>query len=206
MSGARQQVAGVVIEPVEDLHIGPVSQPAVDEVRLPHLVGLGHLEAHIGRSRALARLGNDQPGLVQDPADRGGRRDSQAFALQMPGDRDRPGVQPLGAQRLAQLDHPLADQHRCRRSIRFRAARARLERVQTSFPIGDQKTMEMPAGEPVLGSSSGNRQLAGKGLENSNASTRHPRTISPPPDGRARRSPLRRRPPGSAGWDPCPDS
>src|SRR5205085_4281787 len=37
MRGAGEQIAGVVIEPVEDLHIGPVSQPAVDEVRLPHL-------------------------------------------------------------------------------------------------------------------------------------------------------------------------
>jgi hypothetical protein len=40
----------------------------------------------------------------------------------------------------------------------------------------------MPTGEPVLGSSSGNGQLAGVDLENSNASTGHPRTLAPSPD------------------------
>ena len=50
MGGAGQQVAGVVIKPVEDLHVGPVRQPPVDEVRLPHLVGLGRLEAQRRRT------------------------------------------------------------------------------------------------------------------------------------------------------------
>ena len=40
----------------------------------------------------------------------------------------------------------------------------------------------MPAGEPVLGSGLGDRQLLGDDLEDSNASTRHPRTVRPPPD------------------------
>jgi hypothetical protein len=175
----------VVIEPVQDLHICPVLKLPVDEVRLPHLVRRSHLKPRVGRSRTLARLRRDQPGLVQDSPDRGGRRSPQPFPFQMPRDRHRPRVEPVGGQPRAQRDHPLADQHRGRRSVRSRAARAGLERVQASFPIGDQKTMEMPAGEPVIGSGSGHGQLLGDDLENSNVSTRHLRTVSPPPDGRA---------------------
>jgi hypothetical protein len=39
-----QQVAGVVIKPVENFNIGPIVQTPVDEVRLPHLVRLVSLE------------------------------------------------------------------------------------------------------------------------------------------------------------------
>ena len=220
MCRAGQQVSGVVVEPVQDFHVGPVAKAPMDEVRLPHLVRLGHLEPRIGRAGALARLRGDQPSVVQDPADRRRRGRLETLPLQMPGDRHRPRVEPVGGQLRAQRDHPLRDQHRGRGSVRFRAPRAGLERVQASFSIGDQKTMEMPAGEPVLGSSSGHGPLPGDDLENSNASTRHPRTVSPPPDSRARRSPLRRRPTGSAsattaptpsrnpsaGCDPCPET
>jgi hypothetical protein len=41
----------------------------------------------------------------------------------------------------------------------------------------------MPAGEPVLGSSSSNRQLARIDLENSNVSTGHARQRTPPTGG-----------------------
>ena len=43
----------------------------------------------------------------------------------------------------------------------------------------------MPAGEPVLGSSSGDRQLLGNDLKDSNASMRHARDCQPTP-GQAR--------------------
>jgi hypothetical protein len=59
----------------------------------------------------------------------------------------------------------------------------------------------MPTGEPVLGSDLTGRGLLGHDLENSNASTRHPRTLSPPPDDR--RNPSLNPP---AAWDICPDS
>ena len=48
MDGAGEQVAGVVIEPVQDLHVGPVREAPVDEVRLPHLVRLRHLKPRVG--------------------------------------------------------------------------------------------------------------------------------------------------------------
>ena len=73
----------------------------------------------------------------------------------------------------------------------------------------------MPAGEPVLGSSRGHRQLLGHDLKNSNASSGHARDCSPTPGRRARRSPLRPRPPARASattagnlWrcDLCPET
>jgi hypothetical protein len=76
MSGAGQQNAGVIIKPVQNLHIRAVSQAPMHEVRLPHLVRLSGLKPRIGGTRPLARLGCDQAGLVQDPADRRGRRRS----------------------------------------------------------------------------------------------------------------------------------
>ena len=62
----------------------------------------------------------------------------------------------------------------------------------------------MPAGEPVLGSSRGDRQLLGNDLKNSNASKRHARDSQPTPgqgapgdrrSGVALRAPPPRRPP-----------
>jgi len=40
----------------------------------------------------------------------------------------------------------------------------------------------MPAGEPVLGSSSSNGQLVGNDLENSNTGSGHARKVAPAPD------------------------
>ena len=72
----------------------------------------------------------------------------------------------------------------------------------------------MPAGEPVLGSSRGDRQLLGNDLKNSNTSSGHARDCPPTP-GQARPAiaapalaPLAppRRPPERARCDLCPES
>lgn len=42
----------------------------------------------------------------------------------------------------------------------------------------------MPAGEPILGSSRSDGQLAGDDLENSNASSRHAAKVTPAPAAR----------------------
>ena len=44
----RQQEPGVVVEEVEDLDVGAVSEAPVGEVGLPGLVGLGGFEADVG--------------------------------------------------------------------------------------------------------------------------------------------------------------
>jgi len=68
---------------------------------------------------------------------------------------------------------------------RPRASRARLERLKTSFPVAGQEAVQMPAGDPVLGCSRGNRQLLGHDLKNGDASSGHARDCSPTPGRRA---------------------
>ena len=92
VGGRAEQIARVIVQPVEDLDISPVGQAPVGHVGLPHLVGLGSGKPHIGASGPFARLGDDQALVMQDPADRRRRRLPQAFALQMPGDRHRASV------------------------------------------------------------------------------------------------------------------
>lgn len=105
--GAGEQVAGVVIEEVQDLGVGPVGQGPVGEVRLPGFVGLVGFEAVQGGLGALLRFGDDEPGGVEDPADRGGRGRAQSFAFEVPGDRDGPGVQSGSDQFTAQVQDPV---------------------------------------------------------------------------------------------------
>jgi hypothetical protein len=91
---AAQQVAGVIIKPVDDLRFGSAVQGPVGEVGLPALVRQVGLEAPAGGAGPLAGLGGDQAGGVQDPADRRGRRDVQPGLFQVPGDGDGAGVPP----------------------------------------------------------------------------------------------------------------
>jgi hypothetical protein len=74
IGAAGEQVTGMVIKPVDDLHAGAVSELPVGEVRLPAFVGLVGLEAPIGACGSLLRLRADQPGSRQDAADRRSRR------------------------------------------------------------------------------------------------------------------------------------
>ena len=73
VGGDRQGVAGVVVEPAEDLDVGAVGEAPVGEVGLPGLVGLFGLEADVGRLRLLLRFGGDQLVRVDDPVDRRSR-------------------------------------------------------------------------------------------------------------------------------------
>jgi hypothetical protein len=80
VGGYGQGVAGVVVEPGQDLGVGAGSalwagEPVVGEVGLPALVGLVGLEADVGGLRLLLRFGDDQSGGDQVPGDGGrGRR------------------------------------------------------------------------------------------------------------------------------------
>ena len=70
VGGDRQGVAGVVVEPGQDLDVGAVGEAVVGEVGLPGLVGLFGLEADVGRLRLLLRFGGDETVAADDPVDR----------------------------------------------------------------------------------------------------------------------------------------
>jgi hypothetical protein len=70
VSRDRQCLAGVVIQPGQDLHMGtggnrPGHEPIVGEVGLPAFVGLVGLEANVGRTRLLLRLRRNQAALAR---------------------------------------------------------------------------------------------------------------------------------------------
>ena len=113
VGGAAQEVAGVVVEPVQDLGIGAVGQLPVGEVGLPRLVRQFGLEAAVGTLRSLARVGVDGPVSGQDPRDRG-RRDDGVLLLQVPADGVWAGVQALLGECLAQGEDAVDDRLGCR--------------------------------------------------------------------------------------------
>src|SRR5580704_3096488 len=182
MSAAGQQQPAVVIEPIEDLHVGFVSQPPVDEIRLPHLIRLRRLKTDVAASGALAGLRDYQPGVMQNPPDRRGRQDPKLLPLEVPADRLRAGIQPVRGQRSTQLEHSLTDLWRGRSGGPFRPSRTRLDSVQATGPTASQKAMKVPAGEPILGSGSSDGHLVGYDLENSNTGSRHARQCGVAPD------------------------
>ena len=71
VGGDRQGVAGVIVEPGQDLDVGAVGEAVVGEVGLPGLVRLVGFEADVGGAGPLLGLRGDQPGAVQGAVDRG---------------------------------------------------------------------------------------------------------------------------------------
>jgi hypothetical protein len=98
VSRDRQCLAGVVIQPGEDLHMGaggtrPGREPIVGEVGLPALVGLVGLEANVGRTWFLLGLRGNQARLGQIAADGGARHPDPMVVFKMPPDGVGPGIQ-----------------------------------------------------------------------------------------------------------------
>ena len=89
----RERVAGVVVEPGEDLDVGAVGEAVVGEVGLPALVGLLGFEADVGGLAFLLRLG------VTRPAARRrwivARDTVMLVCCEVPGDRVGAGVEAL---------------------------------------------------------------------------------------------------------------
>jgi hypothetical protein len=100
---AGQQQPGVVVEPVQDLHVGAVGQRPVGDVGLPALVGLLGGEPEIAALGPLVRLGGDEPAGGQDPPDRAHRRRGAVALLEVERDRRRAGFMPVLVQVLADL-------------------------------------------------------------------------------------------------------
>ena len=179
MDAAAEQVARVVVEPVDDLRVRPAGQGPVGEVGLPALVRLGRLEAQVGGPGPLAGLGGDQPGGVQDPADRRGRGDVQPGLLQVPGDGDRPGVPAGRGQLEAGLDDELADLVLRRLRAALRPAGPGLDRLQPARLVPGHETVQVLAGVPVLGGRGRDRKLLADDLQDRHACSRHGTRLSP---------------------------
>ena len=109
VGGDGQGVAGVVVEPRQDLDVGAVGEPPVGEVRLPALVGEDRFEPDVGGLRSLLRVRLNEAGLDQPPADRGHRHGDLVVVLEVPADRDRPGVEAFSGQRSPEVHDQRGD-------------------------------------------------------------------------------------------------
>src|SRR5205807_1947284 len=103
VGGEAEGVAGAVIEPAEDLHVGAgasvvESQAEVREVGLPALVGEVGLEADVGGAGSLVGAGHEEPGATQVAADRGGRDRGAVVLGEMPGDGVGAGIEALAGE------------------------------------------------------------------------------------------------------------
>ena len=179
---APEQVAGVVVEPADDLDAAPVREAPVGEVGLPDLVGRRGLEPDPGAPGPLVRLGDDETRGVEGPADGRGRRDRQGLAPEVPRDRDRPGVEPLARELRPEGNDPLA--HLVGRPLgaRVRPAGPRLDGLEPVLTVPAQEPVQVLAADPVLGRGGGDGRLRYDDLEDGHPVFRHGRDCRLCPD------------------------
>jgi hypothetical protein len=149
----------VVVEPADDLDLSAVGETPVGEVGLPERIGRGGFEPDPGAARALVRLGHDEAGAMEDPSDRRGRRRLQAFALEVPADRCRSGVESSGDKVPPEFDDPVTHGDRNPLRTGMGPSGPRLEGFEPAFPIPAQKPVQMAATDAALGCRGGDRHL-----------------------------------------------
>ena len=181
VGGAAEQVAGVVIEPVQDLDIGAIGERPVGEVGLPALVGLGRCEAAVGGPWSFAGLGNDEPGGVQDASDGRGRGRPVAFLVEVPRDGDRAGIEagrwsaPGGAARIRYAQGDPGWPRVGRRGRRDRGSRA--SRPPSRYRA--RSRWRYCREYPYLAAAGGDGEFLGDDLQDDNPGFRHDRGLSP---------------------------
>ena len=94
----------VVVDPVQDLDVGPVGEDPVGSVGLPALVGHRGFEPDERAPRSLLGLRGDEAPAGQDPPDRRGSRRASVTPLEVDRNRVGPGIVTLLRQALAELD------------------------------------------------------------------------------------------------------
>jgi hypothetical protein len=102
--GESERVAGVIIEPGEDLGVGPVGEWVVHEVRLPTLVRLFGFEPDVGAAGPFLRFGGDEPRARQRARDGRDRHGDAVVVFEMPVDRVGSGVETVGDECASQFD------------------------------------------------------------------------------------------------------
>jgi hypothetical protein len=106
---AAEAQPGVIVEDVEDLHVGVIGQRPVSDVQLPAFVGLFGGEADVAAFGAFVWLGSDEASGAQDPPDRRHRGAFTVALLKVSGDRGRAGLMSVAFKVLAQRDDLVLD-------------------------------------------------------------------------------------------------
>ena len=158
VTNAREATSSreLVVDHVEDLHVGGIGQGPVGGVGLPALVGQLRLEALPRAGRALVGLGGDEAPPGQHPPDGGHRRhrglSASVPAQQVVVDRGRSGVEAVVGERLAQGDDLVLHGHRDLGRRGPGPARLGLEALLALGPVTGQQLVQPTAGHPVGGS------------------------------------------------------
>jgi hypothetical protein len=177
VSGDRQGVAGVVVEPAEDLDGDAVGELPVREVGLPGLVGLLGLEADVGRLRLFLRLRGDHAGDAEVAVDRGRGRGQLdvVVVFEVPGDRVATRVTALRGETVAELEDQL--DRRCRGLVRAGvwSPRAGLERQLAFGVIAGDEFGDPAFGDAVVTGHLGLRASFEHDSSDDQTSFRHPR-------------------------------
>ena len=142
VGGDGQGVAGVVVEPGEDLDVGAISEAVMGEVGLPGFVGLFGFEADVGRLRFLLRFRGDQVGAPDDPVDRRSGQLDLVVVFEVPGDRVGASIETGSNELLAEPDHDLDDIIGCGVGSCSRSARSWLERSLALDPVTGDETAD----------------------------------------------------------------
>ena len=147
--GDGEGVAGMVVEPGDDLGIGAGGEAGVGEVCLPHLVGQIGFEPDVGRLGPFFGVGPDEAGGGQAPPDRRGRHGDAVSVLEVPGDGVGAGVESPGVEVGAQVNDQLVHL-RCDGGRRgARPARAGLERGVALSAVSGHQLGDLRAGQAV---------------------------------------------------------
>ena len=144
-----QQVAGVVIDPVQDFDFVPVGQGGFGEVRLPGFVGLGCFEAVQAAFGSFLGLRGDRAVGVQDPADGGVRGHGGARGAQVVLDGQRAGVQPGGGEFGAQVQDQLHHGRVGGAGIGVRFAALGLQGLVSAGVVGCEQLVDALPGDLV---------------------------------------------------------
>ena len=176
---AGQQVAGVVIEPVEDFGVGAIGELPVGEVRLPAFVGLGGFKAAVRALGAFAWLRGDQAVVVQDAPDRRGRGRPQTLLLEMPLQGHRSGIESVCGEPFTG-DHDRRDDivgDRAR--VAGRAAGPGIDSIQSAFAVSLEQSVNVLTRQPMNPGGSTDRQVPRDHFQHHDTALRHEPRLSP---------------------------
>ena len=117
--------------------------------------------------------GHDQTGRVEDAPDGRGRRGRASLALQVPGDRDRPRVKPVGGELPAEGDDPVAGRVGRVARVGQGSAGTWLEGLEPTVAVAADQARELLSADPVHGCRGSDGQLLGDDLEDGHPMFRH---------------------------------
>ena len=97
----------------------------------------------------------------------------ESLLLQVPGDGDRSGVEPLGGEAVAQLDDPITHRVCGCGGIAAGPPGQRLERVEVSRSVAGEQPVQVSAGDSVFRSCIGDGELFGNNFQDHDPMLRH---------------------------------